>query len=282
VALVVGGSVLAGCTGGERADPPAGDPGVPAVAGDPLPNGRAGDADPPRAVDPTVVTVFAAASLTDVVEALAKELRATRGIEVRASFAASSVLAQQIIHGADVDLFASADPRWADRLVEEDLVASDRVRTFASNRLVLIAPRDDPRTLSIDPEVDPRPAFEGRLAMGDPTHVPVGTHAREALTHLGWWTLLEDRLLPASDARAALAMVATGAVELGIVYATDAAASDRVMVAGVFPSGTHAPIRYVVAPLRDAHPASDEVLSFLSSLAAVRILVQHGFVVLDD
>jgi len=233
------------------------------------------------------ITLFAAASLTDVMDEIARALADSTGLELRISTAASSVLAQQIVHGAGADVFASADPRWMDLLVERARVSREAVRPFASNRLVLITPRSRSAVPGrgawrLDPEVDPRDLVTGRLALADPEHVPAGMHARAALTWLGWWTLLEDRLLPAADARATLALVATGSVDAGIVYATDARASDDVVVAATFPREAHPPIRYVIAPTVDATPGSHRVLSFLSSRVAVGILVEHGFVVIDD
>lgn len=276
VVSVVAVAGVGGCASGGD-DPGAAEaaPGADAVDGSP--RGALANADPREAV-----IVFAAASLADVMEALGEAAADSMGIEIRISTAASSVLAQQIVHGAGADLFASADPRWMDLLVERSRVEAGAVRAFASNRLVLITPRTRPVTLALDPEIDPTAAFEGRLALAEPDHVPVGMHARAALEWLRWWSLLDDRLLPAADARATLTLVSTGSVDLGIVYATDAAASDDVTVVGTFPRGSHPPIRYVIAPTVDAGPGTKRVLSFLRSRVAVGILVEHGFVVLDD
>ena len=185
---------------------------------------------------PPVPRVFAAASLDGLIEAVEPT--------AHCSYSASSTAARQVAAGAPADLLVVADPAW---LVE----AGERVgpaTTIATNRLVLVAP------VGTDLEVDlegPAPAV-ARLAIGDPAHVPVGRYGAQALRALGWWAALEPRILPAHDARAALRLVALGEARLGVVYASDAVAEERVQVVAVLPERLHQPIRYVAAVVDDS------------------------------
>ena len=120
---------------------------------------------------------------------------------------------------------------------------------------------------------------DGRLAMGDPNHVPAGRYAKAALERLGVWRTVADRVAGAADVRRALALVARGEAPYGIVYATDALAEDRVAVAGVFPEDSHPPIHYTVAvPAASAHPQAGAFLEFLWTPAARAVFVARGFV----
>jgi len=100
------------------------------------------------------VTVFAAASLTNVFEDIAKAHRAKGGGPVKFSFAASSTLAKQIESGASADIFASADEEWMNYLAERKLIEPATRSSHLGNTLVLIAPASDKRTIDIKPGFD--------------------------------------------------------------------------------------------------------------------------------
>ncbi|MGB3804495.1 MAG: molybdate ABC transporter substrate-binding protein, partial [Sphingopyxis granuli] len=118
----------------------------------------------------------------------------------------------------------------------------------------------------------------GRLALADPDAVPAGKYAKAALTALGVWRGVAGRLAPAENVRAAMALVEHGAAPLGIVYATDARASKRVRVVGVFPASSHPPIRYPVALLKASrHPDAMGFRNFLASREGRAIFARYGF-----
>ena len=120
---------------------------------------------------------------------------------------------------------------------------------------------------------------DGRLAMGDPNHVPAGRYAKAALERMGIWRTVADRVAGAADVRRALALVARGEAPYGIVYATDALAEDRVAVVGVFPEDSHPPIHYTVAvPAASTHPQAGAFLRFLWTPAARAVFEARGFV----
>jgi molybdate transport system substrate-binding protein len=198
------------------------------------------------------LTVFAAASLTDVFTVLGEQLEDRHpGLDVQFNFAGSSALATQLAGGAPADVFASADESHMADVEDEGLVEDPEL--FASNRLMLVVPREDPAGVT-PPEAAGIPQL-AELVPGDLTmavcapEVPCGVAAAEVLGAAG----LED--VPDTyedDVRAVLTKVQLGEVDAGLVYVSDAhAAGDRV-VAYAFTEAERAVNRYPVAPLTDA------------------------------
>lgn len=223
-------------------------------------------------------TVFAAASTTNAMQDVAAAFTQETGTVVTPSFASSSTLAKQIEQGAPAEVFVSANPKWMDYLEDAGLLVGDTRADLLGNALVLIAPADSPLdNVTVDASLD-LAAFlaGGRVAVGDPDHVPAGQYARDALQNLGLWAVAEPALARGNDVRAALALVERGEVPLGIVYSTDAAISDGVKVVGTFPAGSHKPITYPVALVKDT-PAARDLLAFLGSPAAADIFARYGF-----
>ncbi|MBK7949296.1 MAG: molybdate ABC transporter substrate-binding protein [Deltaproteobacteria bacterium] len=201
--------------------------------------------------------VLAAASLTEVVEALAA--RFPDG-EILASFGASSDLARQIKDGAPADVFLSASPEWVDFLREANAVDGEPV-LVARNALVCIAPEGSPlaraakNAASASPRVsDPRTLL-ARIEAGDEivavadAGVPAGDYARKALAKLGLAEAFEPRFVGQKDVRAVLHAVEQGEVAAGFVYATDARIA-RVETLFVFDPATHPRIEYLAAIVR--------------------------------
>jgi molybdate transport system substrate-binding protein len=241
--------------------------------------------------------VFAAASLSETLQEVgaaygetvpgSPELR----VKIKFSFAASSVLAKQIESGADAALFLSADEAWMDYLQTRNLLRTESRRSLLENQMVLVVPADQPQQVTISADGAWLAALpKGRIATGDPAHVPAGKYARQALTSLGLWGQVERRIASAENVRGALVLVERGEAVAGIVYKTDAAASKKVVVAGVFPALAHDPVSYPVALLRghaqgDSGPGERDAseagrfYAFLTSAAARAIFIKHGFIV---
>jgi molybdate transport system substrate-binding protein len=234
---------------------------------------------PAAAADP--VTVFGAASLSNAMEAIGQAYGNRTGEVVRFSFASSSTLARQIEAGAPAQAFCSASEPWMDYLAERGLIdAASRVSPVG-NTLVLVAPQAaGPRPLTVDAGLDLARLLgpDGRLAVGDPAHVPAGIYARQALQALGQWPALRRRLAPADNVRAALALVERGEAPLGIVYATDAAISPAVVAIGTFPEGSHPPISYPCAVIKDqGSDATRRFFGFLTGPDGLAIFARFGF-----
>lgn len=228
--------------------------------------------------------VFAAASLTDVLQQIAPQYTAVSGVQVKFSFAASSALARQIESGARADVFFSSDQEWMDYLAQRDLIAAPTRRNLLGNRLVLIAPRTSNVAITLAPDAPLLAALgrNGRMATGDPDSVPAGRYAKAALQSLNLWQIVQPRLVGADNVRAALMYVARGETPLGIVYATDAAVEPRVRIVDTFPESSHPPIAYAVAAVRTADVGAQSFLDFLRGEAAARAFTQAGFSVMPE
>jgi molybdate transport system substrate-binding protein len=229
-----------------------------------------------RAAD---LTIFAAASLTNAFDEVGALYQQKTGEHLRFSYAASSTLAKQVEAGAPAALFASADDQWMDYLAQHQLLVPDTRRTFLGNQLVVVVPLERKGSLSLVPGVDfAKFLGNARWVTGDPDHVPVGMYAQQALTKLGAWPAAEPKLVRADSVRAALALVERGEVAAGVVYATDAAISDKVRVAGVFPESSHPPVSYPIA-LVAGHdtPEARAVLAFFLGPEATRVYRKFGF-----
>ena len=225
------------------------------------------------------VRVGAAASLTNVIDALGKAWSAENGGRVVGTYAASSALARQVEQGAPIDVFLSADLRWMDFLQRKGLIEADTRRNVAANTLVLIAPADKAQAVVLSKGMDLKGGLAGgRLAVADPDVVPAGKYAREALIALELWDQVSGSLAPAENVRATLALVARGETPYGIVYGTDARVEPKVKVVAVFPVGSHKPIVYPAAIVKGkASPAATSFLRFLQTDKARAILHDAGF-----
>lgn len=224
------------------------------------------------------LTVFAAASLTDALNEVNAAYKKAKGVEVRSSYAASSALARQIEAGAKADVFFSADLDWVDYLQQRNLIDPATRKNVLSNRLVLVAPADSKIRLPIKQNFPLAAAIgESRLATGDPDSVPAGRYAKSALTSLGVWDSVANRIVRAENVRVALAYVARGEAQFGIVYETDALIEKKVRVVDAFPPTSHSPIVYPVAAVKSSRPGAKDYLAFVAGSEAAAIFSKYGF-----
>jgi molybdate transport system substrate-binding protein len=231
----------------------------------------------PRAQE---LTVFAAASLTDAMNDVSAQWTKAGHQPIRLSFGSSSTLARQIEQGAPANLFASADEKWMSYLADKGLIAAGTRKSLLGNDLVLVVPANKPQHVTIGPNFDLAGLLgpNGRLAVGDPAHVPVGIYAEQALTKLGLWDKIAPRLARTDDVRAGLLLVERGEAPAGIVYGTDAAVSKSVMVAGIFPASSHDAITYPFAVVKAGDtPDARALLTFLAGPEAREAFVKRGF-----
>lgn len=231
----------------------------------------------PLAAPAQSLTVSAGASLTDAFREIGARFEAARpGATLRFNFAASGVLVQQIVQGAPVDVFASADQETMDRGIQQKVLDAATRRDFASNAVVMIVPaQGGPAPARVQDLAAPGVK---RVAIGKPATVPAGRYARQALEAAGAWSALEPKLVYADSVRQVLDYVARGEADAGFVYRTDAGLmKDKVRV--VLTATGHAPVTYpaaVVADTRQAALARDFV-AFLAGAEAQSILARHGF-----
>jgi len=226
------------------------------------------------------LTVFAAASLTDVLQELGNKYTRDSGVRLIFSFAATSILARQIENGAHADVFLSADQEWMDYLDQRGLIQRASRHNLAGNRLALVAGADSAIQLTIAPHFPLLAALHGeRLAVADPDSVPAGRYARLALVSLGVWDEVALRLVRAENVRGALLFVIRGEVPLGIVYETDALIDHKVRIVGLFPEDAHLPITYPVAMTNGASGVARAFVDYLDGPAGQAAFRKYGFTV---
>jgi molybdate transport system substrate-binding protein len=236
-----------------------------------------------RAAEPAKpeLLVFAAASLTNVLQDIGAAYTKETGQAVKFSFASSAILARQIEAGARADVFFSADLEWMDYLDARSLINHSTRVDVLSNRLALVAPADSTLDLKIAPNFPLAAALgKGRLATGDPDYVPVGRYAKSALMTLGIWNEIADRIVRADNVRSALAFVARGEAPLGIVYETDAKVDKNVRIVDLFPASSHPPITYPVATTAAAKSGAHGFAEYLRGPTARGIFQHYGFITL--
>jgi molybdate transport system substrate-binding protein len=196
---------------------------------------------PAAAAEPVVV--FAASSLTNVLQAAADAYERETGVHVLINVGASNSQARQIVQGAPADVFCSADEEQMDVVERAGFVAAGTRVALAANRLVIVVPS----TSSVRAIANARELLEAafqQIAIGDPAAVPVGVYTKAYLTRVGLWEALRPKLVPTVNVRAALAAVDTGNADAAFVYATDAPIARHAIVAYRVPPDQAPPIRY--------------------------------------
>lgn len=225
------------------------------------------------------IVLFAAASTAQVMNEIGKSRNAERKEQIRVVYGSSGALARQIENGAPADIFFSANGKWVDYLVSREHARKDTRRTIFRNRIVLITPAANRTPTPFNPATDliPSLAGDGRIAIGDPRHVPAGMYGRQALSGLGLWGQLVHRTVRTQNVRLALALVQRREALLGIVYYTDAIRAGQVRIVTTFNGALHDPIRYDAIATMAAAPDTDRLLAYLKSGEAEKIYRKYGF-----
>ncbi|NJO45456.1 MAG: molybdate ABC transporter substrate-binding protein [Oscillatoriales cyanobacterium RM2_1_1] len=221
--------------------------------------------------------VSAAASLTDAMKAV-QPLYQKQQSEIRLTynFGSSGSLQQQIEQGAPVDVFISAAPRQMNELEKKGLLFPGTRKNLLTNQVVLIVPKGSTKIKSFNDLIQNQVR---RIAVGDPESVPAGKYAQEVMTFLKIFDRVQPKLIYAKNVRQVLNYVETGNVDAGIVYRTDAKASPKVTAVVAAPKGSHSPIVYPIAVIKDSKnpDTAKGFVTFLSSSAATAIFEKLGF-----
>jgi molybdate transport system substrate-binding protein len=228
------------------------------------------------------LTVSAAASLQDALEAITPDFQtAYPTIEISYNFGASGALQQQIEQGAPADIFFSAAAKQMDALAEKGLIVKDSRQNILTNSLVLIAPAQS--KIAVTDIAQLKEAEVGVVAVGEFRSVPAGQYAEQVFTKLNLLESLQSKLVFSNNVRGVLAAVESGNADIGMVYATDAALSERIKVLATAPEETHQPIVYPIAVVSDSpNPeAAKTFIAFLQTPAAQTKFKEFGFGVVD-
>jgi molybdate transport system substrate-binding protein len=225
------------------------------------------------------IRISAAISLRTVLEEARPILARAADMPVEFNFASSGALAAQIVRGAPVDVFISADRANIETLASQRLVAPDGAAVLATNELVLVVPVGSGKVKSL---ADLRRPEVRRIAVGDPASVPAGRYAQQTLEHAGLWSNLSARgqLVMGENVAQVLAYVTAGEVDAGFVYRSDILSSmTKVGLVLQVPAQSHTPIEYITAILTEAPQAraAAAVQQALLSPPVQSILTLHGF-----
>jgi len=236
---------------------------------------------------PVELTVFAAASLTDVLSELAPPFEKANKARIVFNFAGSNTLAQQIVASPKLDVYLSASEKWMDHVEQAGDIAPGTRRSILSNSLVIIGHRDSPYFITSPEQLA---SLDYRfLSLGNPDAVPAGRYAKQWLSTIKsrkgtLWGAVKDRVSPAPDVRAALGQVEGSEDVIGIVYMTDyAAAKTRVRLLFALPAEEGPKISYAAAILLEAPQPTlaRAFMAYLSSPEAEAVFQKHGFTVLN-
>ncbi|AII42352.1 hypothetical protein KR100_02930 [Synechococcus sp. KORDI-100] len=221
--------------------------------------------------------IFAASSLTNSLSEIEEKFERDNGVELTINYAGSSTLARQIIHGAEADLFISANQDWANAVEQRQAVLQRR--DWLGNQLVVITHRDasnPPLRLAdlLDPSIQ-------RIAIADPEGVPAGIYAKEILVAKGLWDQLKHKFIFGSDVRHTLAHVENGGADVGFVYSTDELISPDTQISFEIEHASLSPISYPMLLLdrSDSKLYSNLFYDYLRSDAALEVFEKHGFLV---
>jgi molybdate transport system substrate-binding protein len=224
-----------------------------------------------------VITVFAAASLSDVMGEIADAFTDESGVRVRFNFAGSSVLARQIRAGASADIFFPADEEKMDWIMSLGLVDDETRKSILSNRLVVVVPEDSNLEMGELPDFT-APKIN-RIALANPETVPAGIYAKRYFESMGLWETIRPNVIPTANVRAALAAVRAGNVDVGVVYRSDVFSPVGVKVLWEIPEGEEWRISYPLAVLSAAGDRSGAIafIEFMGREEARIILRRFGF-----
>jgi molybdate transport system substrate-binding protein len=227
------------------------------------------------------VTVFAAASLSDSLKAIAASYEKQSGDKIIFNFAASSTLARQIEEGAPADIFFSADEAKMDGLEKKGLIKTVTRKSRLGNSLVVVVATDS--ALKIQSASDLTNASVKNIALADPKAVPAGIYAKAWLDQQQLWPAIEPKVIPTENVRAALAAVESGNVEAGVVFKTDAGISRKVKTAYEVPVKDAPDISYPMALVKDSKQpdAAENCLNYLDSKEAGDVFEKLGFILRD-
>ncbi len=224
------------------------------------------------------ITVFCAASLSTVVEQAKKEWEKEHDQLVIINAASSGTLARQIEYGAQADIFLSANHAWMDYVV--DLAKpTEKPITIATNKLAIVAPKDaNMDSVSSEGVTEMLLNYVGKIAVGDPAHVPLGKYTKESLEFYGIFEEISPRLILSKDARSTLRLVELGETEFGIVYLTDAVNSDKVRIVATVDENSHKKIEYEAVLLANNQQSASSFMAFLASDKSNKIWISNGFI----
>ena len=226
--------------------------------------------------------ISAAASLTDAMKEISAEFeKENPDIKIIFNVGSSGALQQAIENGGETDLFFSAAQKQMDALEKSNNLVEGTRKNLLENEVVLIVPTDSDKNISSFTDLTQENI--NRIALGEFKGVPVGQYSEEILNTLGILDTIKSKIVFGSDVRQVLSWVETGDADCGIVYATDAAISDKVKVVAVAEKNLHKPVIYPAAIIKTSKnlDAAKKFLNFVETEPAKNIFSKFGFKVIN-
>ncbi|MGQ4677600.1 molybdate ABC transporter substrate-binding protein [Paenibacillus polymyxa] len=262
--------LLAGCGAGQQS----------ASSGSSAVQNEVSGQDSSKKTETVELTISAAASLTDALKEIQTLYESShKGIQLNFNFGGSGALEKQIEQGAPSDLFLSASKKNMKSLVDQQLIESNKQKTWLTNELVAVIPADG--TTSITSVKDLMQKEVKKVAIGIPESVPAGKYAQEALTNVKLWDVLQDKLVQAKDVRQVLQYVETGNADVGFVYKTDALTSQKAKIAFEVDSKTYSTVEYPIGIIKASKhiQEAESFYEYLQSQESLNIMAKYGFTI---
>ena len=278
MAAMMAAGMLAGCSGSAKETTAAATEAA-TTAEETKPEETTAEETTAASGEETEILVAAAASLKNAYEDKLIPMfeEANPGVTVKGTYDSSGKLQTQIEEGLEADVFMSAAKKQMTALDEEGMIASDTITDLLENKIVLIVPTGNEKKLEKFEDIENADS----IALGDPASVPAGQYAQEALTNLGIWDKIQDKVSFGTNVTEVLNQVAAASADAGIVYATDAASmADQVEVVAEAPEGSLAKkVIYPVAVVKGtAHEeVAKEFVAFLQTDKAITVFEEYGF-----
>ena len=232
----------------------------------------------PKQHDNEEITIFCASSLSPVLQQITKDWTENHNVSITINAASSGTLARQIEHGAPADIYLAANPMWMEYLMEAKELKK-HAKSIAVNRLAIIVLQNSAyKTTDIKNALELLKNLDGKIAIADPGHVPLGKYSKQYLDYTKTFESLKSRLIYAKDARSTLRLVELGEAEIGIVYLSDAMTSDRVKIIAKIPEAFHEKIEYQGLLLNDA-PHCKAFFDLLNAPKNLNIWETNGFTI---
>lgn len=223
------------------------------------------------------ILVAAAASLRYCMEGELKGMFETLhpDIEVTFTFDSSGKLQQQIEEGADVDVFVSAAKKQMNELNTKGQIFPDSIIDLLENKIVVIVPEGSNLSIAKFEDI----LLANTVALGDPASVPAGQYAKEAFENLGIWDKVSEKASYGTNVTEVLNWVAEGSADAGVVYATDAATTEKVKVVAEAPEGSVSKVIYPAGIVNTTtkKEAANLFTEFLTTDEALAVFEKYGF-----
>jgi molybdate transport system substrate-binding protein len=222
--------------------------------------------------------VFAAAGTRTATEEICDQYEKSGNRSVSRNYASSGTLARQIAAGATADVFISANRQWIDFLKDKGLLKAGSIHKIAGNALVVVAPKNRMTAIPrFERRFDIAASIADKIVIGDPSYVPVGKYTKAAFDTLGWFDKIRDKMILAKDVSSVLSYVALGEVDWGVVYRSEAIASDRVTIVATIPGMLHPPIEFFIADVTHQRSETRALSEMFRSNSGLATFLRHGF-----